>query len=261
MSTQGHIVYENQEGQFLMRWHFNDAYIINRYHYPGLGKILIERFNNEEVIKKLFELNRHFCSIVQNEKEYKESVTQSIERQGIKKHNDHEKIFYDKVSFLNEQAIKMLSAVDDNLLKKTYDSLEICLKECELQYVYLYKQSDKSWHIQVENTFIPLKNALYIKTKYENILITNEEIGFDDNKTHLLKFKISKCCFQLLNFVKIQDKTSIPQYENFLENHTRKVFDIEKINNESKNYELYLLNKNLNKVIENKPYDSKKLKI
>lgn len=263
MSTHGHIIYQNEKDQFLMRWHMNDSYILTHYLYPGLGKTLIEKFNNEENIKQLFELKKHFLSIVNTEDDYKKSVADNIKEHGVKKHEQQEKLFFDKVAFINGQAIKKKKvSKDDNY--EYFTNLKDCLKECEEHYVYLYKQSDKNWHIKVGNQFISLKNALHIKTKYEKITMLNAEIGIDQNKTPLLEFKISKRCFQLLCLVSnydLHEAGNVCNHEKFLGNQTRSTFEINTIKDYSKKYELYRLNKKLNKIVENKPNEVKKLKI
>lgn len=271
MGTKGHIIYETPDGNYIMRTQLSDAYIPK----PGLGKALLDSFTEEKYIKEIFDMNMDFSTISENEIRYKEKEVKSIKENGIKKHKQYNLSLFDKLAFVNGRAIKCVNFLDNKKAENLiFTNLKDCQKACTESYVYLYRQESKSWFLQLEHGFIDLKSAHYINSKLRDVvnieeMIDNNEklikspklnsVPLTDKQLNILEFKKSKISHQILTFIDINQEDN--QRRSFF---NEKVYGEEyqpQLERMQDKYHLYLLNRKLNKTLDIKPIETKKLKI
>lgn len=193
MATRSHIIFEDENGDFHVRYHHWDG-----YPSQGLGEVLQNVFNTPQKIQDIFSLKYNFSSIVTSEKKHLQNI-----KEGYSEASDSDLVIHGQLVYDNGMPEQVYNA---------YKSLKEAINECNEEYYYYFKHSEQKWYVSAyDSEFFSLNDAI--------------QLHYAGN----LEFKMSRLESEIKE--KHEDKTAveklekkIPVFQNKIESYCYKAY-------------------------------------
>lgn len=174
MSTNSSIAWKSPEGFYEYRYHHFDG------HIEGVGRTLIESFNDTKKVKELFDFKRNFSDINFSQDEY---LKDANKKEWTEYHKSHAQISDRRVTYYTDDSVDKPEKNKKNFFKKNWQ-----------EYLYFFDSTKKkpTW-VFATNCYLggglnwmPLKEALSLKLIIQEIdeidgLLLDVENKYDIN--------------------------------------------------------------------------------